>query len=197
MFNPADWYWIKQDGKVYSSARQREYAPSNTGYKEWRALGNRATPYPTDIGGNDSEAELASVLAAHGLTLRAPDPKALAIERLTASCAAAIVGGYLSSALGEPHTYPSGITDQINMMGSVTASLLPGVSAEWQTPFWCADAAGLWEFRGHTAAQIQSAGSDGKAHVVTCQGTLEALVAQAIATETAEDLDAIVWPLQD
>ena len=43
--------------------------------------------------------------------------KASAVARLTAACAAAIVGGYSSVSLGGVQRYPSAITDQINMMG--------------------------------------------------------------------------------
>lgn len=123
------------------------------------------------------------------------DMKTAAIASLTASCAAAIVGGYQSSALGAAYAYPSGITDQINLMGSVTASLLPGLEADWTTPFWCADANGDWAFRDHTAAQIQQAGSDGKAHVVNCQATLLTLSGQVMAANTKAKVAAISWPV--
>jgi hypothetical protein len=116
------------------------------------------------------------------------------VAALTAACQAAIVGGYQSSALGTEHTYPSGITDQINMMGSVTASLLPDVGSGWATPFWCSDQAGDWQFRSHGPEQIRAAGADGKAHVVTCQGILEALSIQAMSATTEADINAIEWP---
>jgi hypothetical protein len=121
------------------------------------------------------------------------DLKADKILVLTHACAAAITGGYRSSALGAEHTYPSGITDQINMMGSVTASLLPEVAEGWSTPFWCAEE-DQWAFRMHSAEQIQQAGSDGKGHVVTCQGTLEQLTSAVISATTADAVEAITWP---
>ncbi|WP_183899415.1 hypothetical protein [Rhizobium metallidurans] len=121
------------------------------------------------------------------------DLKAARIATLTADCAAAIVGGYLSSALGSRHTYPSGVTDQINMMGSVTASLLPELTQGWATPFWCEDDAGIWAFRMHSAEQIQQAGSDGKMHVVTCQAKLEGLTAQVTTATSEETVTSINW----
>ena len=132
---------------------------------------------------------------------RVPKPQALTfadvqaakIAFLTASCAAQIVGGYQSSALGSVHTYPGKPTDQINMLGSVTASLLPGLATDWQTPFWCADEAGAWSFQMHTAAQIQAAGADGKAAVATAQTKLATLSAQVAAATSPEDLTTIVW----
>lgn len=116
------------------------------------------------------------------------------IAALTAQCAAAIVGGYTSSALGSVHTYPSKTTDQINMMGSVSASLLPGLADDWSTPFWCADSDGVWAFRMHSIAQIQTAGADGKAHVVLCQSTLQRLTLSVMAATTAEAIAEVIWP---
>ncbi|TBZ17024.1 hypothetical protein [Rhizobium leguminosarum] len=119
--------------------------------------------------------------------------KASRIAVLTAACAEAIVSGYASAALGSEHQYPSKVTDQINMMGSVTDSLLPGQPVEWSTPFWCADESGAWAFRAHTAEQIQTAGADGKLHVLTCQTKLGQLSAQVMAAASAEAVAAIGW----
>jgi hypothetical protein len=122
--------------------------------------------------------------------------RAARIDQLTVLCSAAVVGGYKSTALGGAHAYPSGITDQINMMGSVTASLLPDLAADWATPFWCADSAGAWDFRMHNAEQIQRAGSDGKAHIVTCQSTLAQLSADVMAATTDAAIDTVIWPAE-
>lgn len=116
------------------------------------------------------------------------------ITALSADCAAAITGGFWSSALGEGHRYPSDLKDQINLMGSVTDSLLPDLDAGWQTPFWCRDAQGVWSWKMHTAAQIQQAGRDGKAHVVTCQTTLADLTISVLAATTSEAVSSVVWP---
>ena len=130
-------------------------------------------------------AELAATLAA---------AQQAQIATLSAACAAQIVGGFTSSALGAPHTYPSKIpTDQINLMGSVTDSLLPGLPTGWTTPFWCADASGNWSFAPHTAAQIQQAGQDGKANVANSQGKLAILTAQVMVATTVAAVSAISW----
>lgn len=121
--------------------------------------------------------------------------RAARVQGLRADCAADIVGGFSSSALGAAHQYPSAQTDQINLMGSVTASLLPDLAPEWETPFWCADGAGMWAFRPHSAAQIQQVGADGKAHVVAAQATLDGLVTHLATAATPEDIAAIVWPV--
>lgn len=115
-------------------------------------------------------------------------------SELTAACAAAIVGGFSSEALGTSFRYPSDIKDQINLMGSVTDSLLPDLPGDWTTPFWCSDANGIWAFRPHTAVEIRRVGRDGKAHVVSCQTTLDALIATAEGATTLEAVTSIAWP---
>jgi hypothetical protein len=119
--------------------------------------------------------------------------KATAIASLTDACAAAIVSGYKSAALGEVHAYPSKVTDQINMMGSVTASLLPDLPEDWLTPFWCQDGEGEWAFRPHSAEAIQQAGADGKQHILDCQAHLAELSTLVTLAATVEAVDAIEW----
>src|SRR5690242_10185734 len=59
-----------------------------------------------------------------------PPPPSLAaaqaakIAELTKKCGDQITGGFASSALGAPHTYPSQLTDQSNMQASVIDSLV-------------------------------------------------------------------------
>lgn len=121
--------------------------------------------------------------------------RAAKLVQLSNRCGQEIVGGFLSAALGEPHRYPSNITDQINLMGSVTDSLVPGLPEEWRTPFWCCDSSGTWNWKMHTADQIQQAGRDGKAHVVNCQSILAQLTDQVEQAETAAAVNAITWPV--
>ncbi|MDH0907382.1 hypothetical protein N5C66_00705 [Rhizobium pusense] len=120
--------------------------------------------------------------------------KANRIETLRSACEATITGGFQSSALGSDHTYPSDIKAQINLMGSVTDSIMPNLSPDWMTPFWVCDAAGLWSWKMHNATQIQQAGRDGKAHVVECQTLLAELTATVLAAATAEAVASITWP---
>jgi hypothetical protein len=80
----------------------------------------------------------------------------------------AIEDGFVSSALGAPHTYPSNETDQQNINANVVSSILPGVDVAWRTHQLCADANGVWLYREHTAEQIQQVGTAGKAHVMAC-----------------------------
>lgn len=115
------------------------------------------------------------------------------IAVLTAACDAEIAAGYTSTALGTAHTYPTKTTDQLNMSASVVASLLPGIATDWTTPFWCADGTGAWAMRAHTAAQIQQAGSDGKALIQAAQVKLAALSVQVMAAADAAAVQAVAW----
>ena len=57
------------------------------------------------------------------------DAQATQTSLLSAACAAAIVAGFQSSALGVPYTYPSKATDQANLSASVISALLAAAAA--------------------------------------------------------------------
>jgi hypothetical protein len=115
------------------------------------------------------------------------------VAALTAACASAIVSGFLSSALGAPYSYPSKATDQANLNGSVTASLYPNLPAGWTTPFWCADSAGVWAFRDHTASQIQQVGIDGKSAILAAMAKNAMLAEEVAAATTVAAVQSIIW----
>lgn len=116
------------------------------------------------------------------------------VDEMNLACRNCIFAGFKSSALGVEYTYPAKTQDQANLIGSVTDSIILDLSPDWRTPFWCEDADGVWAFRLHTAEQIQRVGRDGKTAILTCMTINEGLRAQ-IMTATAEELDAIVWPM--
>lgn len=119
--------------------------------------------------------------------------KAERIATLRAACEASILGGFVSEALGSVHTYPSDLKAQINLMGSVTDSLIPSLPEDWQTPFWVCDEAGSWKWEMHNAAQIQQAGRDGKANVVRNQTKLDDLTGAVSAAKTKKAVEAVAW----
>jgi hypothetical protein len=112
---------------------------------------------------------------------------------LNSACANAIVSGFVSSALGSSHTYPSLMTDQQNLITRETASLYPGLAADWTTSFWCADAQGNWSWTAHTAAQIQQVGMDWRATIEALQNRNAMLQAQVKAAGSLEDVRNVVW----
>ncbi len=112
---------------------------------------------------------------------------------VTKSCVSAMTGGFLSSALGSARTYPSTLTDQHNLSGSVIASLLPNLPSGWTTSFWCMDSTGAWAFTPHTAAQIQQVGMDGKAWITAQQEKLASLNAQIEVATTVSAVQSVIW----
>jgi hypothetical protein len=79
------------------------------------------------------------------------------------------------------------------MIASVTDSYNPDNPANWTTLFWCADIAGDWSLRPHTAQQIRQAGADGKAAIQAAIIKNATLQAQIQSATTKEALDLIVW----
>lgn len=117
------------------------------------------------------------------------------VATLSAQCEAGILAGFDSEALGANHHYPARVIDQMNLVASVTDSLIPGLPEDWTTKFWCADPAGKWELRPHTAEQIQRVGREGKQAItahITKNEDLSQLV-MSLQTDTLEALNAITW----
>ncbi|WP_394064549.1 hypothetical protein [Alcaligenes sp. WGS1538] len=115
------------------------------------------------------------------------------VAALSAECRKMILVGFKSEALGVSHWYPSQETDQLNLAASVTDSLLPNLPADWTTSFWCADAAGHWALRPHTAGQIQRVGREAKARVLRLMEH-NAWLAERVARAPDEDaVDEIAW----
>ena len=109
------------------------------------------------------------------------------------ACKTHILAGFESSALGAAYHYPAKTTDQQNLASSVLASLLPGLSPDWTTPFWCADSAGEWAFRPHTAGEIHQVGQDAKTAILWAMAKNELLQAAIAAATTLDELEAITW----
>lgn len=122
-----------------------------------------------------------------------PAVRALHVERMRVACEQQIVAGFMCAALGEAHLYPAKVQDQANLIASVTDSLMADDALGWRTQFWCADAAGAWEFRDHTVAQIQQVGKTGKAAILAAMGKNELLRRQIEAASTAAQIEAITW----
>ena len=127
------------------------YAVMNDG-SAWRAINQE-----TDLLPNESLSWTIPVLMPTLAQVQASQ-----ICMLNSACQAAIVGGVVSTALGASYIYPSAMTDQQNLAANVVSSLLPSLPAGWTTKQMCCDASGAWDYRPHTAAQIQQAGSDVK-----------------------------------
>ncbi|CAJ0704794.1 hypothetical protein LMG19089_03683 [Ralstonia edaphis] len=119
--------------------------------------------------------------------------KAEQTDVVSSACQTTILAGFSSSALGSAHTYPAQLVDQQNLSASVLASVMPGLSSGWTTPFWCADSNGNWSYADHTAAQIQRVGQDGKAAILAAIEKKVGLVAQINAATSVSAVQAITW----
>ena len=152
----------------------------NTTIQNWNTAKLGTQPTLTQLEAAWGAAQLAQARASQTTLLRG-------------NCDAAITGGFVSSALGAAHTYPSTLIDQHNLASSVVASLLPNLPSGWTTKFWVMDSTGAWSLAPHTAAQIQQAGLDGKAWVTAQQEKLASLNAQIDAATTVSAVQAIIW----
>ena len=135
------------------------------------------------------DAQQARLVPPGGLTQQ----KAAKSNELRAAATKVVNGGFMSTALGSPHVYPSMPAARADMTASVTASLLPDLPQDWTTPFWCADANGDEALRDHTVDQIRKAGSDGKAMMDTAEQNLAGLLAQVDAAQDVDALGSIIW----
>jgi hypothetical protein len=123
-----------------------------------------------------------------------PTQRARKGDAISQACGEAITAGFPCDTLGDGYFYPSKPNDQANLTGSVLRSMYSTNGPDWSTPFWCADSDGTWEFRLHTAAQIQQVGDCAVVARLRCMGINEQLQAQIIAAETPADLAEIKWP---
>jgi len=115
--------------------------------------------------------------------------KASKTNEINSACAKAITSGFTSSALGTPHTYQSEQTDQLNLIGVVTA----GQDDYFKCGVTDANGNVTWNYELHTIVQLQQVLADGKAHkqvLLQKANTLKAQVASAI---TVADVEAIAW----
>lgn len=114
----------------------------------------------------------------------AKNRQSLILER---ACAAEIVAGFESTALGSVHRYDSAETDQLNLIGAAQL----GVALQYR----CTEVAtsGIKQHRLHTHAQIAQVLADGATIKMTLLQTLAAKRAQVEAAQTIEDIEAITW----
>jgi len=109
------------------------------------------------------------------------------------SCKDAIVAGFSSAALGMVCNYPSKPEDQTNLIAAVTASQSAALPADWVVLFLCSDSNGLWDYRLHTAAQIQQVLADGVAQRIAYSQKIARLVAEINQAESPLEVQTIVW----
>ncbi|WP_315701282.1 MULTISPECIES: DUF4376 domain-containing protein [unclassified Bradyrhizobium] len=127
-FNLADWYWLADDGRVWSS-RVAAIVPSNDqAYMAWVGAGNGPSPWPTDASGAQTSASLQEVLSPYGLWA---DLKAYANAKQWAKAS----GGYLATINGAQVPISTS-TESLGLIAGKVARLQqanPPSSVQWQT----------------------------------------------------------------
>lgn len=66
-FDPADWYWLAADGRVFSSARLMTIDGGDEAFLAFLASGGFATQWPCDDEGEQTETAIRQVLAPFGI----------------------------------------------------------------------------------------------------------------------------------
>jgi hypothetical protein len=70
-YQPFDWYWLADDGRLYCSRTQTTITTSDPDYITWSTEGNpgQATAWPLDTAGNQTTQALQDVLTPYSLTV--------------------------------------------------------------------------------------------------------------------------------
>lgn len=110
MFDPKDWYWAAEDGRIFSSAREAFVEDNDDAeFQAWTALGNAPTPWPRDNDGVQSDAALDDVLLPYGIHTTLAVLKAETIARIN-EAAEQCRGKYITPGDGQMMTYLEKIT---------------------------------------------------------------------------------------
>ncbi|WP_152219718.1 phage tail protein [Pseudomonas sp. SCB32] len=105
------------------------------------------------------------------------------VATVDTACSSAIVAGFWSSALGEPHQYSTQLDDQVNLTGMI----LRGVDCTYA----CRDVDGIKAFHPHTAAQLRTVGDEFAVFKLKCLQQALVLKERLAEARAAADLAAI------
>ena len=111
------------------------------------------------------------------------------ISEINGKCKQEIISGFTSSALGSEHIYESEQTDQLNLIGVVTA----GQDDYFKCGVTDANGNVTWNYELHTIAQLQQVLVDGKTHKQGLLQKANTLKAQVTGATTIKDVEAIEW----
>jgi hypothetical protein len=104
-------------------------------------------------------------------------------EAMRAACQGAIEGGFTSSGLGTPTSYPSDSVTQRNIM----------LAADHGGAIWCQPSGGTWAYTQHTEAQATQVEVDMAAFIQTQQAQYATLLSAIQAATTVAAVQAVVW----
>jgi hypothetical protein len=73
-YNPADWFWLSNSGKYYSSKRNALVYPYDPYLLAFINVHGGVGPWPVDEKGNQTSASMAAALALYGIIQTPPSP---------------------------------------------------------------------------------------------------------------------------
>jgi hypothetical protein len=127
------------------------------------------------------------------------EQKSAKLQQIDSRTATAITGGFVSAASGEPHTYDSGMDDQLTFAAMYVASKSPDFADHpvysGQIPIRAIPEGQTAKVvLQHDAAKMQILIDDLAQHIGSCKQQGWQLQAAVAAAETTEDLAAVTWP---
>lgn len=143
-YDPRNWYWLADDGRLFSSAVQALIPATDPGYEAWVAGSGVATRWPVDDRGAQTTASLQDVLTPYGLFT---DLIGYANERQWAIA----TGGYSATIGGKAYLFDTSPTGQSLLIGKVVRLSQANAPATVQWQF------GPQNFATFTAADFLAA----------------------------------------
>jgi hypothetical protein len=144
-FNPFNWYWLADDGRIFSSLQQAQVPATDQDYTDFCQV-NQPTPWPYDSQGAQTDASLQDVLEQHG-TIFANNTYYAAYQRWLAECGGITITGIASA----PNGMPIKTDDRSKNLVGLAASAALGDSKF--TTVW---AAADWNTYAMTNAEVIS-----------------------------------------
>ncbi|OQW74869.1 MAG: hypothetical protein BVN35_09650 [Proteobacteria bacterium ST_bin11] len=119
--------------------------------------------------------------------------RAAKISQLRLACAAQITSGIDHNALGAMHRYPTTKDDQQFMTARFSKAQAIGIAGE-PYKFMCADQAGNWLRRDHSASQIIDVALAMEAHITSTLNHFDSRVSTlSLAPDNLQQISAVNW----
>ncbi|MDH7791871.1 hypothetical protein [Ochrobactrum sp. AN78] len=110
-YDPTNWYWSATDGRIFSSLSNSLVPKNDAKFKELCNFGFQPTAWPRDEDGNQSDEELARVLAPHGIFYSSfPDLQARLKRQIDADAEAERLL-YITPGFGQSMTYQQKVAE--------------------------------------------------------------------------------------
>lgn len=114
-------------------------------------------------------------------------------QEINTACAAQIISGFTSNALGSTKHYQSEQIDQLNLVGVVAGGVDDLFKCGTEDVDFANNGIITWAYELHTIAQLTQVLNDGKAYKQTLLQKAYGLKADIEAATTADEVNAIAW----